>query len=85
MSKAVLQYDERWLKQRRKQLEPYLALFRSQLAHIFTIMPAPKRIYHIKTGEWEVINDPQWQELINKVTKQQIEYLKTEFPEFYHD
>ncbi len=85
MSKAVIEYDERRLKQRRRELEPYLELFRKQLFNIYVIMPAPLRKLDLKTGEWEVINDPKWQKLIDRVTARQIEYLKTEFPEFYHE
>ena len=74
-----IQADPKYLEEKRRQLQPYLDMFSEQLFRIYSIMPAPKRIYYYKTGEWEIINDPQWQQLIDKTIAEQNEFIENFF------
>lgn len=84
MTSNELQKDDVWLARRRREMQPYLDYFGQQLFNVVAIMPAPKRIFHFATGEWEIVNDPKWQQLIDKIKDERDKYLQTEFPEFFN-
>ena len=79
----ILKQDPYYLAERIRVLQPYLDLFAKQLAQIYTIMPAPKRILDLKTGEWGIINDEKWENFIEDIKAQQEAFLQSSFPEFY--
>ena len=78
-----LQKDDGWLERRRREMQPYLDHFAAKLYRVAVIMPVPKRIYHFETGEWEIVYDTGWQQLIDKIKKEKDECLQREFPEFF--
>lgn len=83
MSDAIINQDPYLLEKRHRQYQRDMEYFTKLLEMIINVMPAPKRIYYLKTGEWEVINDPLWQERIDKVLEQKDEFVKKHYPEFY--
>ncbi len=80
---AIIKQDPHYLEQRRKEMQPYLDAFSTQMARVYQIMPTPKRTLNLKTGEWGIIQDEKWQAIVDKLFHQQREYLKTSFPEFF--
>lgn len=84
-SQSILQYDLSYIAHRRKQLQEYLDVFAKQMFHICKAMPSPKIKVNLKTGEIESENEAEWESLIDKIQKQQEDFLKKEFPEFYSE
>ena len=80
---SIIQQDPHYIRERRRELSRIVTAFSKQLAHVLQYMPAPTRILDLKTGEWTIVNDEKWQQLIDKIVSQQQDYLKKEFPEFY--
>ena len=80
---AILKQDPYYIRERQKEFNSIKTAFARQLGTIIARMPAPKRRLDLTTGEWEIVQDPQWQELIDRLTSQYNTYFEKEFPEFY--
>ena len=83
-AKSIIQQDPYYIDSRRKELQQYIDFFSHQLYNIYCVMPAPKIVLNLSTGEWSIINDEKWQSLIDKTLKEQSSFLEKTFPEFYN-
>ena len=78
----LIQQDPLYLSGRLKQYKSEREWFAKRLAHILSIMPCPKIVLDLKTGEGSRTIDPEWQSLIDMVVKEAEDHFDINFPEF---
>ena len=68
---------------RRREFQAHMRYFGNQLSYVYFRMPVKMR-FDITTKELIHIIDPEWQKIIDKITKLRDEHIKEYFPEFYN-